>query len=100
MAKGKKPKTFIQFLDKRNVISNASAFAIGLATSRFFQEFLDSVIVPVINRLTNMKNLTLQVGESLTIKYGSVLTEFINLVVILYMSYAIMRGANSYLGWS
>nr|WRJ69669.1 putative large-conductance mechanosensitive channel [Oceanusvirus sp.] len=97
-----KPKfrNFVHWLDEKSVISVAVAFSVSMSVNRFMQTMLDNLVVAVVTTLTNADDLEWNITEKLSIKYGKIIIEFLNLLVILYLSYLIIRTSNRYLGWT
>lgn len=95
-----KYKNFVHWLDEKSVISVAIAFSVSMSVNRFMQTAIDNLVVGVITKLSGADSLEWKINDTISVRYGEVIVEFINLIVILYISYRIIRASNKYLGWT
>jgi large-conductance mechanosensitive channel len=89
----------VHWLDEKSVISVAVAFSVSMSVNRFMQAILDNLVVNIIATVA-ADNLEWKIADNITIKYGKIMVEFLNLLIILYLSYLIIRTSNRYLGWT
>lgn len=95
-----KYKNFVHWLDEKSVISVAIAFSVSMSVNRFMQTAIDNLVVGVITKLSGADSLEWKINDTISLRYGEVIVEFINLIVILYISYRLIRASNKYLGWT
>ena len=96
----KPPPSFFQWLDEKNVISVGIAFSISLAVNKFMKVLIDNLVTGIIGGLIKADSLEIKIREDLPIKYGEVIIEFLNLIMILYFSYLIIVMSIRFLGWT
>ncbi|AUF82136.1 putative large-conductance mechanosensitive channel [Tetraselmis virus 1] len=99
-AKKPKYKNFVHWLDEKSVISVAVAFSVSMAVNRFMQTLIDNLVIAIISKTTGAEDLEWEITKELSIKYGKIIVESINLMIILYLSYLIIKASNRYLGWT
>lgn len=91
-------KEFKAFAMRGNVIDLAIGVIIGAAFGKIVGSFVEDVITPLLLKpaleavhLTKLEELTL-FG---TVKYGTFLSAVINFIVIAFVLFLIIKGANS-----
>ncbi len=87
---------FKAFLDEYKVMGLAVALIIGLALTALVTSLVNDIIMPIINPLlsaagTDWRTASLNIGGSISIKYGSFLGQLINFIIIAFVVFLIAK---------
>lgn len=96
----KKQLTFWEWADDKNLVTLAAGFTVSLAINRFMQEFIDTVVKSFLVAFADFRDLEYKLTDKITLKIGQLLTEFINLAVIVYLSFLMIKYSQKVLGWT
>ncbi|RYD52437.1 MAG: large conductance mechanosensitive channel protein MscL [Sphingobacteriales bacterium] len=91
-------KEFRNFAVKGNVLDLAVGVIIGAAFGKIVSSLVDDIITPAVlqpalNR-AHLKNLSELVIPGTAIKYGNFLSQVISFVVVAFVLFLIVKGAN------
>lgn len=92
-------KEFKDFAVKGNVLDLAVGVIIGAAFGAIVKSLVDDIITPAVLQpaleKANLKNLGELVVPGTAIKYGNFLSQVISFIVIAFVLFLIIKGANS-----
>mgnify|MGYP001947723789 CR=1 FL=1 len=91
--------SFVDFLDRSNIISSAAAFVLGISANKFFGTVTDQTVVNAINAYSSLSDTRLRFGR-VEVHYGLILVQLINLVAVSLTIFAFVSAAKFYLGWT
>lgn len=97
-----KVKSFLDYLDKSNVISAGVGFTTGLAINDFFTKVIDELVINQVKHQVGggVDGLKIELGGGAKIQYGAMLLSGVKLALVLIVSYIILRMADRFLGLS
>ena len=99
MAPRLKVKSFLDYVNKTNVVSAGVGFTTGLAVNDLFTKVIDELVVNQVKRHgKGMDTLKVDMGMGVSVQYGPMLMSAIKLVLVLLVSYAILRVADTIFG--
>ncbi len=87
---------FKAFLDEYKVMGLAVAFIIGAALTALVTSLVNDILMPLINPIlaatgSDWKTAVLNIGGSISIKYGSFLGQLINFIIIAFCVFLIAK---------
>ena len=87
---------FKAFLDEYKVMGLAVALIIGLALTALVTSLVNDIIMPIINPIlgavgTDWQKASLDIGSSISIKYGNFLGQLINFIIIAFVVFLIAK---------
>jgi large conductance mechanosensitive channel len=88
---------FKAFALKGNVLDLAVGVIIGAAFGKIVSALVDNILMPVIGILMqgqNFADLSVKVGDA-TLKYGLFIQNIIDLIIIAFVLFLIIKGANN-----
>ena len=91
--------SFVEFLDKSNIISSAAAFVLGISANNFFRTVTDQTVVNAINAYSGLSDTKLRFGK-VEVHYGLIAIQLVNLVAVSLTIFLFVSAANKYLGWT
>ena len=91
--------SFVEFLDRSNIISSAAAFVLGISANNFFTTFTDQTVVNVVNAYSGLSDTKLRFGK-VEVHYGLIAVQLVNLVAVSLTIFIFVSAANKYLGWT
>lgn len=91
--------SFVEFLDRSNIISSAAAFVLGISANNFFITFTDQTVVNAINAYSGLSDTKLRFGK-VEVHYGLIAVQLVNLVAVSLTIFLFVSAANKYLGWT
>lgn len=100
MVRSRDLKSFKNFLDSRDLVLNAAVFIVSLSVNRFMQRLVDVCFTSVITAVTDVQTLKYKVTETISIDIGALAIDFLNLIVILYFAYLMLKYSQRWLGWT
>jgi large conductance mechanosensitive channel len=88
-------KEFKEFAVTGNLLELASAVIIGGAVGKIISSLVDDVIMPVIGTVVggNFADLSTTINGA-TVKYGAFIQNIVNFVIIAFVLFMIIKGAN------
>jgi hypothetical protein len=95
----KKGNGFVSFLDSRDVVLNAVIFIASLSINRFTQRFVEVCFTGIITSTTGLTTLKYKLSDSISLDIGALALDLINLVIVLYFAYLLLRYSEKWLGW-
>lgn len=96
---GRRRNGFISFLDSRDVVLNAVIFITSLSINRFIQKFVEVFFTGLITSATGLTTLKYKISDTISLDVGELALDFINLIVVLYFAYLLLRYSKKWLGW-
>lgn len=96
-------KEFKEFAIRGNLVDMAVAFVMGTAFGKIVSSFVDGMVMPAVGMLTggvdfSDKKLILKKAEEgaaeVAIQYGQFITAFIDLVIVSFAVFAIVKTIN------
>lgn len=97
-------KEFKEFATKGNLIDIATAFVMGAAFNKFVTSFTSGIVSPLVGLISGGVDFSKKVivlkeasGEDpeLSIKYGELLTSFIDFVIVAFAMFVIIKAINA-----
>ena len=87
---------FKTFLDEYKVMGLAVAFIIGAALTTLVTSLVKDIIMPLINPIlaatgSDWQTAALNIGDKISIKYGSFLGQLINFLIIAFVVFLIAK---------
>jgi len=87
---------FKAFLDEYKVMGLAVALIIGLALTALITSLVNDIIMPLINPAlaatgSDWRTASLNIGSSISIKYGNFLGQLINFIIIAFVVFLIAK---------
>lgn len=92
--------TFAKWADDRNLIVLLVSMLLSLSLNRFIVVFIDNTVTVLVTTFTNLQDLKYRVNDKISIEIGRLAVEFLNMCVVLYISYLIIKYSRRYLGWT
>jgi len=89
----------MRFLDSRDVILNAVIFITSLSINRFMQRFVEVCFTGIITSATGLTTLKYKISDAISLDIGALALDLINLVIVLYFAYLLLRYSEKWLGW-
>jgi large conductance mechanosensitive channel len=88
-------KEFKEFAVTGNMLELASAVIVGGAVGKIISSLVDDVIMPVIGTIvgTNFADLSTTINGA-TVKYGMFIQNIVNFLIIAFVLFIIIKGAN------
>lgn len=81
-------RSFLEFLDQKDIIAVAVSFLIGSATNRFFQGLIDELVMPLVP------------GSKKDGKFSRIFNLFVSMVFVLISAFFIIMAAERYIGFT
>jgi hypothetical protein len=97
--RGRRRDGFISFLDSRDVVLNAVIFITSLSINRFIQKFVEVLFTGVITSVTGLTTFKYKISDTISLDLGDLALDFINLIIVLYFAYLLLRYSKKWLGW-
>jgi len=91
--------SFVEFLDRSNIISSAAAFVLGISANNFFITLTDQTVVKTINAYSGLSDTKLRFGK-VEVHYGLITIQLLQLVAVSLTIFLFVSAANQYLGWT
>lgn len=92
-------KEFKEFAVKGNVLDLAVGVIIGAAFGKIVSSLVEDIITPAVLgpalKAANLQNLSELTVPGTAIKYGSFLSEVISFIIIAFVLFLIIKGANN-----
>lgn len=91
-------KEFKEFAMKGNVLDLAIGVVIGAAFGKIVTAVVDGLLSPMIGVITggtDFNKLVAPLRGDATLKYGMVITETINFVIIAFFLFLVVKGVNA-----
>jgi large conductance mechanosensitive channel len=87
---------FRQFLEEYKVVGLAVAFIMGAAVTALVTSLVNDIIMPLVNPVlsaggSDWKNASLNIGSTVSVKYGSFLGQLVNFIIIAFIIFMIAK---------
>ena len=89
-------KEFKAFALKGNLIEIAVGLILALAFAAVVMSFTEDIIAPIIAAIVgqpDFRELTIEIGDA-EIRYGSFITVLVNFLIVAFVLFLIVKGAN------
>jgi len=91
-------KEFREFIAKGNMLDLAVGIVIGAAFTALVNSFVKDLITPIIGLFgnANFDQDKLVLKDGVTLNYGSFLTAVINLLIVAFVLFLVVKAANQF----
>lgn len=98
--RGSNAFTFAKWADDRDLVVVMVTMLLSLTLNRFIIVFIDNTVTVLVTTLTNLDDLKYRINDKTSIEVGRMVSELINLCVVVYISYLIIKYSQQVLGWT
>lgn len=89
---------FKNFAIRGNVIDMAIGIIIGTAFNKIVSSLVNDILMPILGAgmgKVSLSELTLQISELITIKYGLFLQQIVDFTIIAFVAFVIIKSINT-----